>query len=45
MIVNNYMEVKPIYNVIGYIKGSEEPGMVNLSNYSSVVSWVNGESV
>ena len=26
VIVNNYMEVKPIHNVIGYIKGSEEPG-------------------
>ena len=26
VIVNNFMEVKPIHNVIGYIKGSEEPG-------------------
>nr|KAG5703745.1 hypothetical protein BaRGS_023034 [Batillaria attramentaria] len=26
VVVNNYMKVKPVHNVIGYIKGSEEPG-------------------
>ena len=29
VIVNNYMEVKPIHNVIGHIKGSEEPGKID----------------
>ena len=26
MKVNNYREVRPVHNVIGYIRGSEEPG-------------------
>ncbi|KAL8618688.1 hypothetical protein ACOMHN_048864 [Nucella lapillus] len=34
VMVNNYREVKPVHNVIGYIRGSEEPVMVN--NYREV---------
>ncbi|KAK7492612.1 hypothetical protein BaRGS_00016091, partial [Batillaria attramentaria] len=41
VVVNNYMKVKPVHNVIGYIKGSEEPDRyVLLGNHHD--AWVFG---
>ncbi|XP_025076798.1 glutamate carboxypeptidase 2-like isoform X2 [Pomacea canaliculata] len=41
LIVNNYIKVKPVYNVIGYIKGREEPDRyVLIGNHHD--AWVFG---
>lgn len=41
LVVNNYNEVKPVHNVIGYIKGQEEPDrFVLLGNHHD--AWVFG---